>query len=113
LSESAEFFKKTALKFFIFRHIYQNVSFFSYDFTPNIQAILPVLTGPKKCCTFEPENKGNKEFFEILVRRFFSQVSLFKGAGTLFRTVKFSKKQWFVCEVRPAYNRLIKKGKII
>ena len=78
---SAEFFKKTALKFFIFRHIYQNVSFFSYDFTPNIQAILPVLTSPKICCTFEPENKGKKELFEILVRRFLVKYPCPRGQG--------------------------------
>ena len=56
---------------------------------------------------------NTKSSLKYWLEGFFSQVSLFKGAGTLFRTVKFSKKQWFVCEVRPAYDRLIKKGKII
>ena len=59
------------------------------------------------------KTKGTKSSLKYWLEGFFSQVSLFKGAGTLFRTVKFSKKQWFVCEVRPAYDRLIKKGKII
>lgn len=50
-------FKIETQKIFIFRHIYQNVSFFSYDFTPNIEAILPIEPSLKKSCTFEPENK--------------------------------------------------------
>ena len=44
----------------------------------------------------------HEEFFEILVEGFY-QVSLSKGAGTLFKEITFSNKQRLVCEVRPAH----------
>jgi len=57
------------------------VSFFSYDFTPNIQAILPVESSPKKSCTFGSENKENKEFFEMLAEGLLVKCPCPRGQG--------------------------------